>query len=120
MARIAIVGCKRIQDKLCVACEKCLKAISKREGEFARYKDDDELELVALGNCGDCPGLIIPKVTLMNEIAASIDRKYDIIHLGTCVVKAKKTGKCPLDFDQVTGLIKENFDQEVVIGTHNY
>jgi predicted metal-binding protein len=119
MAKVAIVGCKRIQDQLCIACEKCLKAISLRQGEFSRYIDD-ELELVALGNCGDCPGLIMPKVTLMNEIAASLDRDYDVIHLGTCVVKAKKTGRCPLDFEQVAALIKENFGKEVVVGTHNY
>lgn len=30
MTRIAIIGCKRIQDQLCVACEKYLKGISKR------------------------------------------------------------------------------------------
>ena len=117
--KIAIVGCKRIQDQLCVACEKCLKAISEREGEFARYKDDD-VELIALGNCGDCPGLIMPKLTLMNEIAAGLNRNYDIIHLGTCVVKAKKTGECPLDFDKIATLVRENFGKEVVIGTHNY
>lgn len=119
MAKIAIVGCKRIQDQLCIACEKCLKAISLRDGEFARYKDE-ELELVALGNCGDCPGLIMPKLQLMSEISKSIDRDYDAIHLGTCVVKAKKTGKCPLDFEQLAGLVKENFGKEVVVGTHNY
>ena len=119
MPKIAIVGCKRIQDQLCLACEKCLKAMNLREGEFARYKDD-ELELMALGNCGDCPGLIMPKVTLMNEIAAMLNREYDIIHLGTCVVKAKKTGQCPLDFEKLTQLMKENFNKEVVIGTHNY
>ena len=86
MPKIAIVGCKRIQDQLCIACEKCLKAVSVKDGEFARY--DDDIELVALGNCGDCPGLIMPKITLMEEIAASIDRKYDVNHLGTCIVKA--------------------------------
>jgi len=119
MAKVAIVGCKRIQDQLCIACEKCLKAMALREGEFARYKDDD-LELVALGNCGDCPGLIMPKLTLMKEIAAGLDREYDIIHFGTCIVKAKKTGECPLDFDKLAGLIKDNFGKELVIGTHNY
>ena len=118
MSKIAIVGCKRIQDQLCVACEKCLKAISRKDGEFARYKDD--IELVALGNCGDCPGLILPKVTLMNEIGQHLDRSFETIHLGTCVVKAKKTGKCPLDFDQVRQLVKDNFGQEVVVGTHDY
>lgn len=118
MSKIAIVGCKRIQDQLCIACEKCLKAIRKKDGEFARY--DDEIELVALGNCGDCPGLMLPKVTLMNEIAAHIGEQFDTIHLGTCIVKAKKGGECPLDFEKLATLIKENFGKEVVVGTHNY
>lgn len=118
MPKVAIVGCKRVQDQLCVACEKCLKAISVKDGEFARY--DDDIELVALGNCGDCPGLIMPKLTLMNEIADMLGREYDIIHLGTCVVKAKKTGQCPLDFEKIATLVKENFGKEVVVGTHNY
>lgn len=119
MTRIAIVGCKRIQDQLCIACEKCLKAVNKKEGEFARYYEDD-IELVALGNCGDCPGLIMPKLILMAEIARSIDMDYDVIHLGTCIVKAKKTGQCPLDFDRIKNLVKENWGKEVVVGTHNY
>jgi predicted metal-binding protein len=119
MKKVAIVGCKRIQDQLCVACEKCLKALSLREGEFSRYADD-EVELIALGNCGDCPGLIMPKITLMNEIADLLERDFDIIHFGTCIVKAKKTGECPLDFERLPGLIKENFGKELVIGTHNY
>jgi len=118
MTRIAIIGCKRIQDQLCIACEKCLKAVALKEGEFARY--DDDIELVALGNCGDCPGLIMPKITLMNEIAGTIDRGFDIIQLGTCVVKAKKTAAGPLDFDKIATLVKANFGKEVVIGTHNY
>ena len=118
MTKIAIVGCKRIQDQLCIACEKCLKAVRVKDGEFGRY--DDDIELVALGNCGDCPGLIMPKLQLMGEIANSIDVDFDVIHLGTCVVKAKKTGECPLDFDKITTLVKENFGKEVVVGTHNY
>jgi predicted metal-binding protein len=118
MTRLAIIGCKRIQDQLCVACEKCLKAISEKAGEFSRY--NDRIELVALGNCGDCPGLILPKITLMKEIGEYLKRQFDVIHLGTCVVKAKKTGQCPLDFEKVASLVKENFGKEVVIGTHPY
>jgi predicted metal-binding protein len=119
MAKIAIIGCKRIQDQLCIACEKCLKAISKKDGEFARHQDDD-IELVALGHCGDCPGLVLPKVQLMNEIGSTIDRKFDTIHFGTCILKAQKSGDCPLDLEKLSGLIKENFGKETVIGTHNY
>ena len=118
MTRIAIVGCKRIQDQLCIACEKCFKAVREKDGEFARY--DDDIELVALGNCGDCPGLIMPKVQLMSEIANQIDIDFDVIHLGTCVVKAKNTAQCPLDFEKVKTLIKQNFGKEIVVGTHNY
>ena len=118
MSKIAIVGCKRVQDNLCIACEKCLKAIKKKDGEFARY--DDEIELVALGDCGDCPGLMLPKITLMNEIAQGLGENYDIIHFGTCIVKAKKGGQCPLYFDHLANLIKANFGKEVVVGTHNY
>ncbi|HEQ99410.1 MAG TPA: CGGC domain-containing protein [candidate division Zixibacteria bacterium] len=120
MAKVAILACKRVQDQLCIACSKCFKAIHEREGEFARYADDDELDLVALGSCGDCPGLYIPKVKLMNEIIDYIERDYDVLHLGTCMVNAKKTGQCPIDFDQLTTLVKQNFGKEVVVGTHNY
>jgi predicted metal-binding protein len=119
MAKIAILGCKRIQDSLCIACAKCLKAMSLREGEFSRYSGD-ELELVALGDCGDCPGLIMPKITLMNEIISTIDSDYDAIHLGTCVQKAKATGDCPLDFEKLSSLVKQNFNKKLIVGTHPY
>ncbi|MFH2012528.1 MAG: CGGC domain-containing protein [Pseudomonadota bacterium] len=118
MTKIAIIGCKRIQDQLCIACEKCLKSISKKEGEFSKYSDD--IELVALGNCGDCPGLVIPKIKLMKEIADSLEQDFDVIHLGTCIMKAVKTAKCPIDFEQLTTLVKDNFGKDVILGTHPY
>lgn len=118
MAKIAIVGCRKIQDQLCIACEKCLKAIAEKDGEFSGY--DDQIELMALGNCGDCPGVIVPKIQLMNEIADMIGRKFDTIHLGTCVVKAKMMGQCPLDFDKIRSVVKEKFGQDLVVGTHTY
>jgi predicted metal-binding protein len=119
MTRVAIVGCRRVQDHLCIACAKCLKAIRKRDGEFKRY-ENDEIELVALGDCGDCPGLVVPKVTLMNEINTMIGNEFDVIHFGTCVVKAKNTGQCPLDFEKITKIMKDKFDKNVIIGTHDY
>ena len=51
MANVAILYCKRIQDHSCIACAKCHKAISEKNGEFARH---DEIELVAMSDCGDC------------------------------------------------------------------
>lgn len=119
VAKIAILGCKRIQDQLCVACAKCLKAMDLREGEFSRY-ENQKVELVGLGDCGDCPGLIMPKITLMNEVIAAIHRDYEVIHLGTCVLKAKLAGKCPLDLDALASLIPAKFEKEFVVGTHPY
>lgn len=118
MTKVAIIGCKRIMDQSCIACEKCLKAVSLKDGEFARY--DDNVELVALGNCGDCPGLIIPKLLLMNEYADLIDREFDAVHLGTCIVNAKTNGQCPLDFDKIESVVKQKFGKKLVVGTHNY
>ena len=56
----------------------------------------------------------------MNEMAAHLGQEFDTIHLGTCVVKARKTGSCPLDLDRLPEMIRENFGKEVVVGTHLY
>ena len=56
MSKIAILYCKRVQDHSCIACVKCYKGISEKNGEFAKY---DEIELVAMTDCGDCPGLVV-------------------------------------------------------------
>lgn len=102
-----------------MACAKRLKGLSLRGGEFSRYKGQ-EVEPVAFGNCADCLGLIIPKLKLMKETTASLERDFDVVHLGTCVVNAKKTGQCPLDFDRVEVLVSENFNKKEVVGTHPY
>lgn len=52
MARIAIIYCKRIKDYSCIACAKCYKAMDLKDAEFAQY---DEMQLVAMTDCGDCP-----------------------------------------------------------------
>ena len=66
MARIAILYCKRIKDHSCIACVKCHKGIKERNGEFARH---DEIDLVATTDCGDCPGLTLPRVKLLDAMA---------------------------------------------------
>ncbi len=38
---------------------------------FSKY---DEIELVAMTDCGDCPGLSIPRVKLLKEITNGLDR----------------------------------------------
>ena len=57
MPNIAILYCKRVKDHSCTACAKCYKGMAEKNGEFAAY---DDVQLVAMTDCGDCPGLSFP------------------------------------------------------------
>ena len=117
MSRIAILYCKRIKDISCIACAKCYKGIKEKNGQFAQH---DEIELVAMTDCGDCPGLAVPKVKLLSEVTKILDRPMDIIHLGTCVKLAMETADCPIDFDDLKITLEKKFGVRVVLGTHSY
>ena len=117
MANIAVVACEKIRDISCVGCLKCFKAAVKREGGFARY---DDVRVVAMTGCGGCPGLVMPKATLLMEMADYLDQDIDAVHLATCMVKAKKTAACPIDLETMKAGIEGNWKKPVVIGTHNY
>ena len=117
MAGIAILYCKRVKDHSCIACAKCYKAIHKKDGEFARH---DEIDLVAMTDCGDCPGLVIPRVKLLREVAKGLDRKIDTLYLGARVKLAMQTAQCPIKFDELKSTIERDFGYKVVLGTHSY
>ena len=118
MSNVAILYCKKIKDHSCVACAKCYKAIDEKNGEFARY--DDDVHLVAMTDCGDCPGLAVPRVKIVSDTAESLDRPIDVVHLGTCMKAAMKTANCPIDFDKLKATIEAKFGCELVLGTHAY
>jgi len=117
MARIAVLYCKRIKDHSCVACAKCFKAMAEKDGEFGRY---DTIELVAMSDCGDCPGLTVPRVKLLNEVTRDLERPIDVLYMGTCMKLAMETAECPIDFDDMKATLASKFGVEVVLGTHNY
>jgi predicted metal-binding protein len=117
MAKIAILYCKRIQDYSCIACAKCYKGIQEKNGEFARH---DIIELVAMTDCGDCPGLVVPRVKLLSEVIKGLDQEIEVLHLGTCVKLAMETAQCPIDFDDLQVLLENKFGIKVVLGTHSY
>ena len=117
MAKIAILYCKRIKDHSCVACAKCYKGIAEKNGEFAQH---DEIELVAMTDCGDCPGLTVPRVKILTEAAASLDRPIETLHLGTCMKAAMETADCPIDFDELRVLLEKKVGIRTVLGTHSY
>jgi predicted metal-binding protein len=117
MTRIAILYCKRIKDHSCIACAKCFKGAAEGNGEFAGY---DDVEIVAMTDCGDCPGLVVPKVKLLKEVTNGLGRQIDVLHLGTCVKMAVSTAACPMVFAEVAPLVQEKFGFPVRLGTHTY
>ena len=118
MPKVAIICCDKIRDISCVACAKCMKGAKMKAGEFGKY--DDDVEIVGISSCGDCPGVIMPRLGLVNSILCGMDQEPDVIHLGTCVAKAVKTAACPIDVEKLKTLIKENFGKDLVAGTHDY
>ena len=117
MSRIAVLYCKHIKDHSCIACAKCYKGMAEKNGEYARH---DGIELVAMTDCGDCPGLVVPRVKLLNEITKNLGRPIEIVHLGTCVKLAMETAACPIDFGELKVLLEKKFGIELVLGTHSY
>ena len=117
MANIAVLYCKRIQDHSCIACAKCFKGMAEKNGEYAQH---DSIELVAMTDCGDCPGLVVPRVKLLTEVTKNIGRSIEVIHLGTCVKLAMETAQCPIDFDELKVTLEKNFGVKVILGTHSY
>jgi len=117
MARIAVIYCKRIKDHSCIACAKCYKGMAEKNGEFAQH---DAIELVAMTDCGDCPGLTVPRVKLLSEVTNNLRRPIDVIHLGTCVKLAMETAQCPIDWDDLKITLEKKFGVRVVLGTHSY
>jgi predicted metal-binding protein len=91
--------------------------MAEKNGEFARH---DDIELVGMTDCGDCPGLTVPRVKLLNEVTQSLGRPIDTIHFGTCVKLAMETAECPIDLDSLKRTLEQKFGVDVVLGTHAY
>ena len=117
MSKIAVLYCKKIKDHSCIACAKCHKGMKEKNGEYARH---DEIELIGMTDCGDCPGLAVPRVKLLNEVAKNLGREIETLHLGTCMKLAMETAGCPIDFDDLKMTLEKKFGLEVVLGTHAY
>jgi len=116
MTRLAILYCKRIKDHSCVACAKCFKGMAERNGEFARY---EQVELVAMTDCGDCPGLVLARLKHLSEAVKALGREFDVVHLGTCVQLAIETAQCPIDLDELQPVVEAKFGVPLRLGTHS-
>jgi predicted metal-binding protein len=117
MAKAVILYCKKIKDQSCIACAKCFKGIQEKNGEFGRH---ESVELVAMTDCGDCPGLVVPKVKLLIEITGGLNRSMEVLYLGTCIKLAMDTAQCPIEYEDLKITLEKKFNIQVVLGTHSY
>ena len=114
MEKILIVGCKRAMDDVCIGCSRCMVGFNRRDGEFARYQDEDA-ELIGLLNCGDCPGAtVVTRLAQMNLWNAPMNEKPTKVHVGPCL-----SMHCPHK-ETIINKIKAKSGIEVVEGTHPY
>ena len=117
MKKIVLVKCQMISNQnLDPGDAKCLVACMRREGEFARYKDEDAY-IIGIVDCGGCEGnknRVIPSLALLKLQLAALNEKPDVIHIGTCIMKFCKRK------DDLIAAIKEKAGVEVVEGTHSY
>lgn len=115
--RIGIIYCRKIQDASCVGCAKCYKAVN--SGTFA-FEGEESVRVVFKTACGDCPGLVLPKLDLMKVVLDDLGENVDAIYFGTCVKKAKALMNCPMNIEAISAKIEEKFGVPVAVGTHDY
>lgn len=106
MKKVGIIICDRYHN---CAGGKCLRALGRREGAFARYAGE-EIELVGYTTCGGCPGGNI-------EYAPAEMKKNgaEVVHLATDFVVGYPP--CP-SLDAFREFIPKKYGLEVVVGTH--
>ncbi|RJP22135.1 MAG: CGGC domain-containing protein [Candidatus Abyssobacteria bacterium SURF_5] len=115
--KIGIIFCEKIQDQTCIGCAKCFKAVNNKAFVF---EGGDDRQVVFNTSCGDCPGLVLPKLQLQKMVLDALDEKVDEIYFGTCVKKATAIMNCPMNIDAIKKKIEEMFKVPVAVGTHDY
>ncbi len=117
MKKIVLVKCKMISEQnLCPGDTKCFVALSRKEGEFARYKETGA-EIVGIVDCAGCEGnknRVICSLMLLKLQLGALNEKADAVHVGTCIMKFCKRK------DDLIAAIKEKAGVEVIEGTHPY
>ena len=71
-------------------------------------------------DCGDCPGLLLPRAKMVTGVTQSMGTEPDAIHLGTCIKLAHEHGNCPMDLETIKAKLEAKLQKPVLIGTHPY
>jgi predicted metal-binding protein len=105
--KIGIIICDRYRT---CGGGKCFRSLKNREGAFAIYPRDEEVEVVGYTTCGGCPGGNIEYAPeeMKNNGA-------EVIHFATGMVVGYPP--CPY-ITHFKKFIEEKYGLKVVVGTH--
>lgn len=112
MARIAILTCSNCTQETNCASVVCLGDMRKRRGFFARYKDEERLDLIGIINCAGCPTLAAPE-KILKRVNSLAFYKIDALHFSFCL-----TALCPFLRQYEKVISKAYPDLTLVAGTH--
>ena len=70
--------------------------------------------------CGDCPGLVLPKLQLQMLVLDKLETGVDEIYFATCIKKAHGIMNCPMNLEGIKAKIEEVYKVPVKVGTHDY
>lgn len=113
---IGIIYCEKIQDTSCVGCAKCYKAVN--EKTFA-FEGEEDVRVVFKTGCGDCPGLVLPRIQLQMLVLEKLAMPLDAIYFGTCVKKAHGMMNCPMNLAGISEKLEELINVPIHVGTHD-
>lgn len=112
MARIGILTCSNCTQETNCAAVVCLGDMRKRRGFFARYRDDQELNLIGIINCAGCPTLAAPE-KILKRVSAMAEYRLDALHFSYCM-----TALCPFLKKYRTVIAAVYPDLKIILGTH--
>ena len=89
MARIGIVTCSNCTQDANCASVVCLGDMRKKTGLFARYSDENNLDLIGIISCAGCPTIAAPE-KILKRVKALAAYRLDALHFSYCM-----TALCP-------------------------
>lgn len=112
MPKIGILTCSNSTQDMNCSSSGCLASMRGRQGGFERYKKDEELELVGIISCANCPTLAAYDKILL-RVKALVEFGAEVIHFAYCVDVL-----CPFKA-KYKKVIKERYPAiKLVMGTH--
>jgi len=112
MAKIGIISCGNVKNELSCSAVGCFRSFNGREGQFKRYQDDKELQIVGFSTCAGCPTLLAPEKILLKVKPLVEMSQAEIIHFATCMVNL-----CPF-VNKYKNVVNAKYPHvEVVMGT---